>query len=266
MTRTFLFWEKVSTFCSIHVAAARNLQRYDRRHVRTSCSNSAAGSRKTARIATSTRKRRNLGHLLDNPAREQRFLEHVLQLFHRLLHRKSVEESALQELRHSRRSSDTSGFMVCCWTRVLRPRLGKLQLPGTARLRCLRSNNSKNTASPAASFRASVSVELQIRSLPEALSVLPVPVGCRTFHQPPPCRSCGGRLRDRDFIATLCCVGCRHHERRTIAAFSAIAEPWSPCSIMSTTRVLIQRKTRFACGHTRVRAAWSVVVVPCPLL
>ena len=82
----------------------------------------------------------------------------------------------------AKRTKSTMCSTVCRWTRC----------PGRTPA-VSSSNNSKNTASPAALDFCLRGALLAASPAPVRLSS--VPLGRRTFHQPPPCRSCGGRQR-----------------------------------------------------------------------
>ena len=84
--------------------------------------------------------------------------------------------------------------------------------------------------------------------LPEA-SVDCRKLGRRTSRQPPPCRSCGGRLRTGQLRRSAAHVATMSAGRRCLLRH---AEPWSPCSTMSTTGLdhLVTTTTK----HKPVRA------------
>ena len=118
------------------------------------------------------------------------------------------------------------------------PAAGARQEPRAAPLQCLRQTTLPRL------LWTSVSVELGSRTLRPCPSS--VPVGRRTFHQPPPCRSCGGRAADRA-IATVI-RSCRNMERSRRCLLRHAA-PCSPCSDMSTTWARPNGHTK-GDGHT----------------
>ena len=122
---------------------------------------------------------------------------------------------------HSRRSRRCAPW--CAAGPV--PAAGARREPRAAPLRCLRQTTRR--APLPRLLWTSVSVEL-CSQLPRPCPSS-VPVGRRTFHQPPPCRSCGGRLRTGPFrrsaahVATMSVAVCAAVRRRVRHAAS-----WQP--------------------------------------
>ena len=138
--------------------------------------------------------RKDLGHFNDllGIGRERvEELEHVWQLFHRLPHR------CIKNLHHG---SDTHEVRDVLHDVPLDRSCGRGSARTPSRTPAVSSsNNSENTASPAP------------QPCPSS-----VPVGRRTFHQTPPCQSCGGRLRTGPLRRSAA------HVSAGVAAFSAM--------------------------------------------
>ena len=130
----------------------------------TNCSSQLRFAHSTVRIGDVLG--RDLGHFDDllgiKSMSVSKKLEDVWQLFHRLRHR------SVENLHHGREADEVDDV-----------------LHGVPLDSFLRPGLCEN---PGPHPRSSVSVELG--ACPSS-----VPVGRRTLHQPPPCHSCGGRLR-----------------------------------------------------------------------
>ena len=108
----------------------------------------------------------------------------VRQLFHHLWHR-SIESL------HQGRTADVSQRCAPWCAAELVPAARALREPRAATPRCLRQTTRRSPLPRL--LWSSVSVELGTQ--PPRPCPSSVPVGRRTLHQPPPCPSCGGRLR-----------------------------------------------------------------------
>ena len=131
----------------------------------------------------------------------------------------------------AQQTKSTMCSVVCRWTRSCGR--GSARIPGRNPA-VSSSNNSKNTASPAA-------LDLCLRgalcAASPSLSVV-CARGPSYFAPAATLSKLWWAAADRA-IATLCC-SCRHHERRRRCLRQA--EPWSPCNDMSTTWVLTKGK------------------------
>ena len=108
----------------------------------------------------------------------------VRQLFHHLRHR------CIENLHHGSKAHEVDNVLHGVpLDSLLRPRVR--DRPQAAPLRCLRQT-TRRTPHP---WLLWTSVSVELCSQPPRPCPSSVPVGRRTFHQPPHCRSGGGRLR-----------------------------------------------------------------------